>query len=133
MGKINDILKFGWRIFEGNQTPSIPPNEYKSSGLWTANTELYIGEIAVNIDTEQAWFRTTSGIKEIGGGGTSELYERKFDYVSSALTSYQGYAVSGSSTSDSVWTITKSEMNLIGTVTGNTQTSNYVWDNRYTL
>ena len=134
MAKINDILRFGWRIFQGNQTPSVPPSEYKSDGSWTGNTELYLGEIAVNIDSEKVWFRTNSGIKEIGGGGgASELYERKFDYVSSALTSYQGYAISGSSTSSAVWAITKSQMNFAGTVTANTQTFNYIWDNRYTL
>lgn len=137
MGKINDILKFGWRIFtNSSQTPTIPPSEYKSDGSWTGGTELYNGEIALNLAQKKMYFRANDEIVEVGGGagGTASiLYERRSDYVHSALTSYQGYAISGSSTSDAVWVINKTAADSIGNVTTNTQTANYAWDNRYLL
>lgn len=71
MAKINDILKFGWRIFtDSSQTPSVPPSEYKSDGTWTGGTELYNGEIALNLAQKKMYFRANNEIVEVGGGGT---------------------------------------------------------------
>jgi hypothetical protein len=52
-------------------------------------------------------------------------------YDSSGSYSYCGVAFTGSLTSDSVWSITRLDINLSGSVTL-TSASNAIWDNRYT-
>jgi hypothetical protein len=52
-------------------------------------------------------------------------------YDSSGSYSYCGVAFTGSLTSDSVWSITRLDINLSGSVTL-ASASNAIWDNRYT-
>lgn len=135
MARINDILKFGWKIFtDSSQTPSIPPSEYKSDGSWTGGTELYNGEIALNLAKKKMYFRANDEIVEVGGvtGGTAN-YTRKSDYVSSALTAYQGYAIAGSDESDEVWSITKIITTISGTISSSSLFQDVAWSDRYIL
>lgn len=126
---------FKWRIFwNSGQVPEFPNSPYPTE--WTGSTMIHKGQIAVNVVDEKMWYCSDTGIVEVGGGtgGTaSNLYERKSDYVHSALTSYQGYAISGSSQSDPVWVITKIVSNLSGSIVSSNQYFNQSWTNRYLL
>jgi hypothetical protein len=101
-----------------------------SATTFTLGTFESVNKIATGT-TDNDYIATKGYVDDNGGSG--DLYERRSDYVHSALTSYQGYAISGSSTSDAVWIINKTAADSIGNVTANTQTANYIWDNRYSL
>lgn len=59
---------------------------------------------------------------------------RKFDMVySPAVVSYSGIAVSGSLTSQSVWTVTKITYSTAGTISAQVTATNAVWDDRLSL
>lgn len=76
---------------------------------------------------------TQGYVDDHGGGGSGDVYIRTSDFVSSAFTSYQGYAISGSSQSDPVWVITKIVSNLSGSIVSSNQYFNQSWTNRYLL
>ena len=59
---------------------------------------------------------------------------RKFDMVySPAVVSYSGIAVSGSLTSQSVWTVTKITYSTAGTISAQVTATNAIWDDRLSL
>lgn len=64
MSKINDILKFGWKILSGTNIPTVPTSEYKSDGTWN-NTDLYDGQLAVNKDNGKLYLRSGSSIIDL--------------------------------------------------------------------
>ena len=48
----------------GTEVPNLQPSNYKSDGSWSGNT-MYIGQIAINNDSNQVWYAYNSGITEL--------------------------------------------------------------------
>lgn len=64
-------------------------------------------------------------------GPAGPSYERQHDWVSNSSTSYEGFALQGTLTSQAGWTITRIIVASNGTVTVGVA-YNAIWDNRYT-
>jgi hypothetical protein len=65
------------------------------------------------------------------GGGGGVVYERKSEtFYSPSYISYLGFAPSGSSESNAVWTITKRVGSADGTIVSNVQSFNKKWTER---
>lgn len=59
------------------QVPTIPSVVDENQPGWIPETDIYIGEIAVNIVDKRAWIRTQTSIDEIqfiGGGVTTQEF-----------------------------------------------------------
>lgn len=67
----------------------------------------------------------------LGDGGVN--YTRRSDYVELTYTSYEGFALVGSSEIAEVWTITKIVADAGGSIVSVVQTENVAWSDRYTL
>jgi hypothetical protein len=68
------------------------------------------------------------------GGGGGVVYERKSEtFYSPSYISYLGFAPSGSSESNAVWTITKRVGSADGTIVSNVQSVNKKWTERTLL
>ena len=121
------------KFFDSRQQVSIT---YNSSG----NDKIIYLQYAdikqphtVSFTDFKTWF--DGNVMSSGGGGTqvNSEYIRKSDYVALTLTSYQGFAVTGSLESDAVWSITKTITTAAGAVTSSVRTNNVKWTERYLL
>jgi hypothetical protein len=89
--------------------------------------------IAVDIDSQMTANSNNlvSSQKAVRTYIDNKIYPTRL-YDSSGSFSYCGVAFTGSITSDPVWSITRLDINLSGSVT-TASASNAVWDNRYSI
>lgn len=90
MSKIQDILKFGWKILSGTNIPTVPTSEYESDGTWI-NTDLYDGQLATNKDTGAVYVRSNTDIIEVGSSTVTNTITKEptgFRYPSEMTVSY---------------------------------------------
>jgi hypothetical protein len=89
--------------------------------------------IAVDIDSQMTANSNNlvSSQKAVRTYIDNKIYPTRL-YDSSGSFSYCGVAFTGSTTSDPVWSITRLDINLSGSVTM-ASASNAVWDNRYSI
>lgn len=99
-----------------NSNPILASGE---PGYDTTNKILKIG------DGSSTW----NSLSAVGGSSKTILS----DFDSASNTNYIGYAISGSSTSSSVWTIKKTVYNSAGSVVSSTSATNVKWDDRLTV
>lgn len=106
---------------DGSQLSGISSDNFYTTGATLDNSTIYFDRT----DTLSAYTVDLSAI--------IANYTRKSDYVSSALTAYQGYALLGSSESSNVWSITKIITNISGSIVSSSLFNDVAWSDRYII
>ena len=103
-------------------------NTVSLSALSGANVQIDLGEIPTLSAT---W--NTAYTNLVTNSATYLGTTRQFDYVQVGLNSYSycGYAVPGTLTSDSFWTINRLYFSTAGSLISSGAVTNSIWDNRY--
>ena len=88
----NDDIQY-WRVIQKystitGQVPTIPPSADHNDGTWS-DTDLYVGELFMNVTDNRVWYRALDGIHEIAGtvSGTGSFVG---DYVPTGGGSFSG-------------------------------------------
>jgi len=88
----NDDIQY-WRVIQKystipGQAPTIPPSQDHNDGTWS-DTDLYVGELFMNVIDNRIWYRSGDGIHEIGAttSGTGSFVG---DYVPTAGGTFSG-------------------------------------------
>ena len=87
----NDDIQY-WRVIQkystiSGQEPTVPPSSDHNDGTWS-DTDLYIGEVFMNVADNRIWYRAVDGIHEIGATGASGSFIG--DYVPTSGGTFSG-------------------------------------------
>lgn len=123
---LNNIYKVIKIIKNSGEEPTIPSSNYKSDGSWS-NTDIYNGQIAINIPDKKVWYRSNDDIIELTSsastiyddfdshtGDTTNPHETSFDNLTNTAhthdwvditdtpTTLSGYGIEDAYTQDEV-------------------------------
>ena len=101
-----------------------------TAGTFCSGNDARLSDARTPLAHNQAWSTITSAPTTLAGYGitdAAQAYSRRFAWASPY--SYSGRAATGSATSDSVWTIKRSQVSTSGAITATLTATNVAWDN----